>query len=320
MNGWLLRRTAAGLVRLAPARSLAFAALCVMAFGACVVLAPEPTSAVSLRRLTVNGAEHTYVEQGTGDAVVFLHGSATDYRVFDELRRHFGRDFRFVAYSRRHHAPNAWPDDGDTYRMTQHAEDLVALIRALGIERAHVVAVSMGARVAAHAAVHHADVVKTLTLSDGLLASPGSDEGKRVLADVGPAFNAIFAHLRAGDDAAAVAAYVEMAKPDGGWNALSSAWQSYYRDNARTLGLAARDPTLRPPSCDALRAIRVPVLVIAGDQTAPAFKVTNDELLRCLAPGAEYALVPRSAHYWYVDNPGDAARLLHAFLRKHRSR
>ena len=289
-------------------------AVVLMVFG-CAQWSPERATNPTLRRATVNGAELTYVEQGAGETVVFVHGSATDYRVWEEVRRRLGDQFRFVAYSRRHHAPNAWPDDGGSYTMTQHADDLVGLIDALGVKRAHVVAVSMGARVAAHAAVHHPKVVQTLTLSDGFLATPVTDEGKRVMAKLEPQFATMFSHIRAGDHAAAVAAYVDLASPAAGWKGLGASWQAYYLDNARTLSLAARDSTLRPPTCEALGTIRVPVLVIAGDRTPPALRVTNEALMHCLPPGAQFAEVPRAGHYWYADNPRDGAQLLLAFLR-----
>lgn len=286
----------------------------------CAHWSTEPATNASIRRTMVNGAELTYAEQGAGETVVFLHGSATDYRIWNDLRRRIGHRFRLVAYSRRHHAPNAWPDDGGSYIMTQHADDLVGLIRALGVERAHVVAVSMGARVAAHAAVHHPEVVQTLTLSDGLLATPVTDEGKRAMAALGPQFDKLFGYIHAGDHGAAVAAYVDLASPAAGWKGLDATWQAYYLDNARTLSLAVKDDTLRPPGCEALGSIRAPVLVIAGELTPPAMQATNEALMRCLPRSAQFVAVPRAGHYWYADNPADGAQLLLAFLRGERGR
>ena len=95
-------------------------------------------------------------------------------------------------------------------------------------------------------------------------------------------------------------------------------WQGYYRDNARTIVLAAADRTLRPPTCAALRAIPVPILLIAGERTPPAIRATNDGLMDCLRPDAERARVPDAGHYWYADNAAEGARLLVAFLRRHR--
>ena len=278
--------------------------------------APEP----SVHRVTINGAQISYVEQGAGETVVFMHGTATDYRVWDEVRRRLGDRYRFVAYSRRHHAPNEWPDDGASHTLAQHVNDLVSLIGVLGVERAHVVAVSLGGRVAAHAAVRHPNVFLTLTLSDALLAQAPTEEGRRAMEALTPAFEAMFAHVRAGDAAASVRAYVDLASPGKGWNGMPAAWQRYYLDSARTLLFSAADATLRPPTCEGLGTIPVPVLVISGQTTPRAIQAMNEGLLRCLRPDAESVVVPRAGHYWYADNPDDAVRLLKGFLGRHASR
>jgi pimeloyl-ACP methyl ester carboxylesterase len=287
---------------------------------ACAAPPLAPDSRTEPRRLVVNGAELTYVEQGAGEMVVLLHGTATDYRVWDPLRSELGPGFRVVAYSRRHHAPNRPPDSGGSYTMRQHAADLAALIGALGQERAHVVASSLAARTAAYAAVRYPEVLASVTLSDGLLAQPSSEEGKRTLAEIGPQFNRLFAAMGAGQGEEAVRAYVDLASPGKGWDGLSATWKGYYLDNARTLILAGADTTARDVDCAVIGTIRVPVLVLAGELTPPSVRVTNEALLQCLPPGAEYALVPGAAHYWYVDNPGEAARRLTDFVRRHRVR
>jgi pimeloyl-ACP methyl ester carboxylesterase len=282
----------------------------------CSALGTAPPLAV--HRVIVNGAQLSYVEQGAGETVILVHGTATDYRVFDDLRRHLGEGYRVVAYSRRHHAPNAWPDDGASHVLAQHVEDLVSLIRALGVGRAHVVAVSLGGRVAAHAAVRHPEAFRTLTLSDALLAQAPTEEGRRAMEQLAPQFGSMLAHASAGDAAAAVAAYVDIASPGKGWNGMSPAWRRYYLDSARTLVLSVQDATLRPPSCEDLGTIPVPVLVISGEATPLAVRATNEGLLQCLRPGARLAEVPRAGHYWYADNPADGARILQGFFRAHR--
>ena len=299
-------------------RPAAFAlALCALFGSACMQLAPGSPEPVYLRNVIVNGAEVSYIEQGRGDLVVLVHGTATDYRTFEPLLRHVGKGFRFVAYSRRHHWPNAWPDNGATYTLVQHADDLAALIRLLGADRAHVVAVSMGARVAAYAAVHHPDVVRTLVVSDGLLAPPSTEEGRRAMNEAGRHFEAMADRIRNGDVEGAVTSYVELVSPGRAWNALPPQWRRYYLDNARTLALALEDRTLRPPPCEALGKLRMPVLVLAGEHTPSLTAATNSAVLDCLPPGTGQAVVPSAAHFWYADNPDDGARLLTDFLRRH---
>ena len=283
----------------------------------CATPGPAGREEAVVRRVVVEGAELTYVEQGAGELVVFLHGTATDYRVWESLRRALADDVRFVAYSRRHHAPNRPPDAGASYTVKQHAADLVGLIHALGEKRAHVVAVSLAARTAAYAAMRYPGTIRSVTLSDGFLAMPTTDEGKRDFASSSARFDRLFAAIRSGSAQDAVSAYVDLASPPDGWMQLPTVWKGYYLDNAHTLPMAVTDPTAREVDCSTLRTISVPVLVLAGADTPPAARVSNEALLDCLPAGAEYARVPRAAHYWYVDNPVDAARILRSFFRRH---
>ena len=294
--------------------ALSIAALALLS--GCATPGPADREDAVLRRTVVEGAELTYVEQGTGELVVFLHGTATDYRVWDPLRRAFADDVRFVAYSRRHHAPNRPPDASAGYTVKQHAADLVGLIHALGEKRAHVVAVSLAARTAAYAAMRYPGTIRSVTLSDGFLAMPTTDEGKRDFASSSAGFDRLLAAIRSGNAQDAVSAYVDLASPPDGWMHLPTVWKGYYLDNAHTLPMAVADPTTREVDCSTLRTISVPVLVLAGENTPPAARVTNEALMKCLPAGAEYARVPRAAHYWYVDNPVKAARILMAFFRR----
>ena len=281
------------------------------------VATPTPDRS-PVRYVEVNGAQLAYREQGQGETVVFLHSVAADLRVWDELAQGFTRDFRFVAYSRRHHSPNPWPDAGASHTLDQHVEDLAALIRALGAKEAHVVALGIGARVAAHTAIRHPEVVKTLVVGDGLLAMPANEEARNIVEAFGAQFDAVMERIDQRDEPGTAAAVVEwLSREEGGWNALPAARKSHYLDNARTLFLVVQDATLRAPGCEALAQLRVPVLVLAGARTPAALRVTNEDAAACIR-GAAYERVPDSGHFWYADNPGAAAKQLVRFLTEHR--
>jgi len=269
--------------------------------------------------LAVDGAEISYVAQGAGETVVFVHGIALDWRSFEDVRPYIAQRYRFVSYSRRHHAPNRWPDDGATYGIEQHAEDLAALIRALGVARAHIVGTTLGGRVAARLAFTHPELVASLVINDAFLTVDVPEDRKPFLEDFSRRLEPMFDALRAGD---AFRATVLLADAEGGrtgwFDALPDHRKEQYRDNAKTLLLAARDREIdRRPSCDTLRTLQVPVLVLEGDHTDAAARVSNDALVACLGAGAERARVPQSGHFWYVDNPRDGAAAILRFIAKH---
>jgi pimeloyl-ACP methyl ester carboxylesterase len=118
------------------------------------------------RTMQVNGAELTYVKQGAGDAVVFVHGALGDYRDWLELLPVFAHQYRTIVYSRRRHWPNAWPDDDSSCEAPVRATDLAVLIDALEIAPAHVIGHSYGALTALLLAAEQPNQVRTLVLGE----------------------------------------------------------------------------------------------------------------------------------------------------------
>ncbi len=319
----MLRRAAAGLPkpqqavrlhRLAAIMAFALALLC----GCATPSTTNPTTD-SIRKVIVNGAEISYVEQGAGETVVFLHGVGSDLRIWGEVAPLIASRFRFVAYSRRHHAPNAWPDDGSSHRLAQHVEDLVAFIRALGVAKAHVVAVSLGARVAIDAALAHPEAIATLVVNDALAGTPTSDDDRKIVQEFFRLFAPFANAVKAGDaDAAAVSLVDWLYGSTGAWNALPPSRRAYYRDNAPTLVLALRNDTnVERPACSTLANLPMPVLVMDGVETPAAFRVTSDAFFACLPPNAKRARIADAGHFWYVDNPRAGADVILEFLTAH---
>ena len=85
---------------------------------------PQPST------VTVNGAELSYVERGSGDAVVFVHGSLGDYRAWGFQMEPFAQRYRAIAISRRRHWPNAWPEDNRECSVEVHAVTLPGSTRS----------------------------------------------------------------------------------------------------------------------------------------------------------------------------------------------
>ena len=272
-----------------------------------------------VRKVVVNGAEISYVEQGAGETVVFVHGIALDWRSFEDVRPYIGRRYRFVAYSRRDHAPNRWPDDGQTYGIVQHAEDLAALIRALGVAKAHVVGTTLGGRIVAQLAFTHPELVASVVINDAFLTVQVPEDRKRVLDDFSRQLEPVFDALRAHDDLRATMLFADWEGGGAGWfDALPEHRKQQYRDNAKTLLLAASDKEIdRRPSCEAIGRLQMPALVLEGENTAAAARLTNDVLYACLGSVAERARVPDAGHFWYIENPRGGADAILRFIARH---
>ena len=59
------------------------------------------------KRAQVCGVELAYVEEGTGQAVVFVHGGFNDLTIWEQQVPAVAQRYRAIAYSRRY----AWPNE-----------------------------------------------------------------------------------------------------------------------------------------------------------------------------------------------------------------
>lgn len=270
-----------------------------------------------VRAVTVNGAELSYVADGQGETVIFLHGIGTDLRIWDGVRPYIARKYRFVAYSQRHHVPNTWSDSGDSHTIAQHAEDLAAFIKALGVERAHIVGASLGGRILGTMANRYSQLVASMVLNDSVLALPEDEDSKRLMKPFFDGFSSFAAAAREGKREEAAVALVEwLSDRSDAWNGLPARRKQYYLDNAATLALIIRDRTPRP-TCSALRALQVPALVMAGESTPLGLRLSNRRLSDECLKDAPYRVVPDADHFWYATNPHGGAEIILDFLGRH---
>ena len=101
-----------------------------------------------------DGIQLYYEEAGSGSAVIFVHEYAGDYRSWEAQMRYFSRAHRCVSYSQRGYPPSDVPEQAARYGQTIARDDVLALMDALKIDRAHVVGHSMGAYTALHVGMH----------------------------------------------------------------------------------------------------------------------------------------------------------------------
>jgi len=125
--------------------------------------------------ITARDGTRLYAEEaGSGSAVVFVHEYAGDYRTWEPQMRYFSRAHRCVTYSQRGYPPSDVPSEAERYGQTIARDDVLALMDALKIDRAHIVGHSMGSLIALEAAARHPDKVTALALIGTAAAMPVS--------------------------------------------------------------------------------------------------------------------------------------------------
>jgi len=118
-----------------------------------------------LTRVPVQGGELAVeVFAGTTEPVLAIHGISSHRRLWNWLRAEMP-ELTVVAPDLRGRADSigvAGPSS-----VPQHADDMVEVLDALGLERVHVIGMSMGGFVGVEFATRHPERVKSLVLVDG---------------------------------------------------------------------------------------------------------------------------------------------------------
>lgn len=112
--------------------------------------------------VSVDGLRMYYELAGAGPPLVLIGGLGLDVSECGQLIDALATRYRVLAFDNRGAGRSDKPDV--PYTISQMADDAAGLMRALGIERAHVVGMSLGGRIALDLALEHPQRVRSLIL------------------------------------------------------------------------------------------------------------------------------------------------------------
>jgi pimeloyl-ACP methyl ester carboxylesterase len=117
-------------------------------------------------KLFANGINFHFQQAGEGPEIVLIHGITGDLSIWFlcEAMGVLGRSFRVTAFDLRGHGYSDVTRTG--YTSAEQANDVLAIIDALDIDRAMLVGHSFGAVIALHAAVLYPDRIGAIVCSD----------------------------------------------------------------------------------------------------------------------------------------------------------
>ena len=152
----------------------------------CLVVPTTTTWAQVAKEVEINGFRAQYVEQGSGEPMVFVHGAPGDLRAWEPIREGIAGKYRFIAYNQRYFGTEPWPDDGKNFSIPTLADDLATFITSFNAGPVHLVGWSFGGLVAMQAAVKNPSLVRSLVLYEPSVISvlpAESAEGKAARED-----------------------------------------------------------------------------------------------------------------------------------------
>jgi pimeloyl-ACP methyl ester carboxylesterase len=258
------------------------------------------------RIATADGTSLYYEEVGSGTPVVFVHEYAADYRTWEPQLRYFGRSHRCITYSQRGYPPSDVPTDPARYSQDLVRDDVVALMDALGIARAHVVGHSMGAYTALHVGIHHPQRCLSITAAGcgwGSLPDPKQAAGMKALAaETGKMFAEEGIVAAAAKYADAPMRQTHKNKDPRGWSEFARMLAEHSAEgHALTmLNIQLKRPTLWEMEAD-LKKLTVPLLVVVGDEDFPCLE--GSLFLKRTVPSCGLLVVPRSGHTITSEEP-----------------
>ena len=273
-----------------------------------------------LETAEISGAKLAYLEHGSGEPVVFVHGSISDLTIWEPQLGPVGESYRAIAYSRRF----AWPNDdlpsGENDMMQPHVDDLLAFLRAVDAYPAHLVGNSWGAFICLRAAIQEPGAVRSLVLEEPPLvplitgAPPSPVQIVKSLlrhplatmaclgfaaGTLAPVTNLI----KAGEVDASITRFAQGVLGKQAFDALPHDVRAHMRANASThAGQALADGGFEPITEPEIASVTTPALVITG-ANSPAMFRRLAELLASLLPNSRTLEVPAASHAMHVENP-----------------
>ncbi|WEX08412.1 3-oxoadipate enol-lactonase [Chelativorans sp. AA-79] len=253
----------------------------------------------------VNGVVLHYEVRGQAErpVIAFANSLGTDFRIWNEVALRLEGDFRLVLYDKRGHGlSEATPQP---YAMTDHVQDLAALLDHLGIKAAAMVGLSVGGMIAQGLAALRPDLVRALVLCDtahkigneelwnGRIKT-ANESGIASMADgimqrwFTPAYR-----TPENPDYIGYLAMLTRTSPEG------------YAGTCAAL----RDADLT----ESTRALKVPTLCVVGDQDGS----TPPDLVREMADliqGARFEIIEDAGHLPCIEQPARTAELIRSFV------
>jgi pimeloyl-ACP methyl ester carboxylesterase len=262
-----------------------------------------------------DGVRLYYEEAGTGVPVVFVHEFAGDHRSWEPQVRYFSRRYRCIAFNARGWPPSEVPQDVARYSQARACADIRSVLDGLDIDKAHIVGLSMGGFATLHFGLTYPSRAHSLLVAGaGYGSEPGEREKFRAEAVI------IADRLEKGGMAAFAEAYAygptrvqfENKDPRGFAEFKAMLAEHSAKGAANTqLGVQRERPSIFDLG-DKLAALRVPMLVVTGDEDWPC--LLPGIFIKRTCPSAALLVLPNSGHAVNIEEPAAFNAALADFL------
>ena len=257
--------------------------------------------------VTASDGVKLYTEAtGAGDPIVFVHEFAGHHLSWETQVRHFSRRYRCITYQARGWPPSDVPAGFESYSQARAADDIADVMKGLGVDRAHVVGLSMGATAAIEFAIRHPGKGLSIAAAG---AGTGSTRDPAVLARFRREAEEMAARIERDGIAALGEIYLAgparqqlLAKDPRGYAEFKLQFiEGASAGRALTMrGVQARRVAFFEREAE-LRAIADPVLIICGDEDDGTLDVSV--FMKRLIPRCGLMVFPKTGHGINLEEP-----------------
>jgi pimeloyl-ACP methyl ester carboxylesterase len=245
-----------------------------------------------------------YEEVGSGTPIVFVHEFAGDLMSWEPQLRYFARRHRCIAFNARGYPPSDVPAEQARYSQFRARDDIRAVLDGLGIAKAHVCGLSMGGYATLHFGLTYPARCLSILVAGAGYGSELDQREKfraeaRVIADtldkegIGP-FAQVYAHgpTRVQYEAKDPRGFAEFKAELGNHSAKGAALTQ--------LGVQRERPSIYDLE-DKIAAMRVPALIVTGDEDWPCLQ--PNVFIKRTCPTAALLVLPNSGHAVNIEEP-----------------
>ena len=259
----------------------------------------------------VDGGRLYHETAGEGPGLVLIHAGFLDCRMWDSQFQLFSKSYKVIRYDVR-----GFGKSDIAKASFSDSKDLHAVLKHLNVEKASILGVSNGGRIALDFAVEYPDMVNSLILvSPGVRGYEVSGPEEQKLWDE---FEQRMKPQEIADREGRAADAVEM-----DIDAWASAQNETSRQRIREIALDnfhvhAEDPwkfsvKLDPPAFQRLGDIRVPTMFIIGDRDVLA-QILSVDNIRSRIPGSKKVLIGGADHIPNMSKSDEFNRTVLTFL------
>jgi pimeloyl-ACP methyl ester carboxylesterase len=254
----------------------------------------------------INEIKLYYEVMGEGNAVVLIHAGKLDRRMWDDQFVEFAKHYRVIRYDVCGYGKSEIPQ-----KPYSDVEDLKSLLRFLTVDKACLIGLSMGGKIAIDFALQHPEMTSTLIpVAADLGGFVWSSE------EIMPGYQKIIETARDESESKAVEMWLKfpLFAPAMENPVIRGKVREIVEENSHVFLL---NPLIRrqikPPAVERLSEISVPTLIILGDRDVSDIAAIADALEKNIT-GSKKVVISGTGHLVNMEKPKEFNRMVLDFL------